>query len=207
MKLVRMTLLAGALMALPAVAHGTVLGFEDLTTSGDPLPAGYGGLEWDNLFGVNPRAEGFTGGWTNGVTGANLVYNGSELPGTISRTTGFTLNAASFVGAWNDGLTITAQGFVGTDLAFAKSFVVNTTGAVPVVFDWAGVTSVTFSSAGGRDRFYSLSGTNFGLDNLRIDEAVTVVPEPASWLMMIAGFGVTGGLLRRRRSSRRVGVA
>lgn len=34
--------------------------------------------------------------------------------------------------------------------------------------------------------------------------AVTPVPEPAAWLVMIGGFGLTGGVLRRRRADTRV---
>ena len=36
-----------------------------------------------------------------------------------------------------------------------------------------------------------------GLDNV----SVTAVPEPASWAMLIAGFGLTGAAMRRRRSA------
>jgi hypothetical protein len=40
------------------------------------------------------------------------------------------------------------------------------------------------------------SGDNYaGLDNVRL----TAVPEPAAWAMMIAGFGLAGATLRRRR--------
>lgn len=41
----------------------------------------------------------------------------------------------------------------------------------------------------------------FGIDNLTftLDAVTPAVPEPASWAMMIAGFGLTGLLLRSRR--------
>jgi hypothetical protein len=42
------------------------------------------------------------------------------------------------------------------------------------------------------------------LDNLfvfRLDDGVGIIPEPATWAMLIAGFGVVGGALRRRRSA------
>jgi len=37
------------------------------------------------------------------------------------------------------------------------------------------------------------------IDNITFDVADTVVPEPATWAMMILGFGGTGAILRRRR--------
>jgi hypothetical protein len=47
-------------------------------------------------------------------------------------------------------------------------------------------------------------GTNVGLieviDNITFDVADAVVPEPATWAMMIMGFGGVGAILRRRRS-------
>ena len=47
-------------------------------------------------------------------------------------------------------------------------------------------------------------GTNVGLieviDNITFDVADTVVPEPATWAMMILGFGGVGAILRRRRT-------
>lgn len=46
-------------------------------------------------------------------------------------------------------------------------------------------------------------GTNVGLieviDNISFDVADTVVPEPATWAMMIVGFGGVGATLRGRR--------
>lgn len=40
-----------------------------------------------------------------------------------------------------------------------------------------------------------------------IDSLVTAVPEPATWLMMILGFGLVGGQLRRRKVSTKVTFA
>lgn len=43
---------------------------------------------------------------------------------------------------------------------------------------------------------------NFGLDDLQIGSApaVTAVPEPTTWALMLAGFGALGGILRRGRA-------
>jgi len=35
-----------------------------------------------------------------------------------------------------------------------------------------------------------------------VNFTVTAVPEPASWAMMMIGFGATGAMLRRRRAPR-----
>lgn len=40
---------------------------------------------------------------------------------------------------------------------------------------------------------------NYFNDSTGVNFTVTAVPEPAAWAMMIAGFGLTGAMLRRRR--------
>ena len=39
---------------------------------------------------------------------------------------------------------------------------------------------------------------NQGVDNVSIEAVAGAVPEPASWAMMIVGFGIVGALARRR---------
>lgn len=39
----------------------------------------------------------------------------------------------------------------------------------------------------------------FAIDNLTIASSAGAVPEPASWALLIAGFGLTGAAMRRRR--------
>lgn len=48
-----------------------------------------------------------------------------------------------------------------------------------------------------------LSGNN----SFEIDSILAAAPEPATWLMMILGFGLIGGVLRRRRSEGKLVVA
>ncbi len=38
------------------------------------------------------------------------------------------------------------------------------------------------------------------LDNVRVNGALAGVPEPATWALMILGFGAVGGAMRRRRA-------
>ena len=54
------------------------------------------------------------------------------------------------------------------------------------------------------------NGYDVGLDNLRFDvRAVeaTAVPEPASWALMIAGFGLAGAAIRSRRKTATPSIA
>lgn len=61
----------------------------------------------------------------------------------------------------------------------------------------------TAASASTQLRFQSSFGGPWGLalDNVAVN---AVVPEPASWAMLIAGFGLVGAMMRRRRSVPRV---
>jgi PEP-CTERM motif len=48
---------------------------------------------------------------------------------------------------------------------------------------------------------------SFQIDNLTIGSVGGVVPEPASWALMTAGFGLSGAAMRRRKASVRVTYA
>ena len=62
-------------------------------------------------------------------------------------------------------------------------------------FTASGLTStVTFMNTTAPD------GTDLALDNVVVS-SVGGVPEPASWALLIAGFGFTGAAMRRRRSA------
>ena len=41
---------------------------------------------------------------------------------------------------------------------------------------------------------------SYGSDSTGLNFTLTAVPEPASWALLIAGFGLTGAVLRRRRA-------
>lgn len=62
--------------------------------------------------------------------------------------------------------------------------------------------TLAYTDAAGNP-FTGGPGTNVGLieviDNITFDVADTVVPEPATWAMMILGFGGVGTILRGRR--------
>ena len=53
----------------------------------------------------------------------------------------------------------------------------------------------------------ALGADAIGVDDVRFQNIAAAVPEPASWALMIAGFGATGAAMRRRRERVRVSFA
>ncbi|HWY61792.1 MAG TPA: PEPxxWA-CTERM sorting domain-containing protein [Rhizomicrobium sp.] len=62
-----------------------------------------------------------------------------------------------------------------------------------------------FTNASGRVTFRDIGGTDDQgnlLDNIVVSTGVTAgVPEPATWAMMLAGFGVIGFVVRRKKQT------
>jgi len=57
----------------------------------------------------------------------------------------------------------------------------------------------SFASTNGIHIQFGPDAFNIGIDNVDFTVSVAAVPEPATWAMMIMGFGLAGGMLRRRR--------
>lgn len=83
--------------------------------------------------------------------------------------------------------------------ATSSEFILNFTGP-------AQRTSITlhnfilrFQSLSGTGQFNGGSGTLNGASGVGIVTGVEIIPEPSSWAMLIAGFGLIGTSLRRRR--------
>ncbi len=109
----------------------------------------------------------------------------------------FNLGSSSIYG-YPDGITVTIDGISTTFLSTSNN---------PGPSFWE-TKSLNFSALGTNTliSFVGASGAAYiGLDNVRITDAGLsgAVPEPAAWLMMIFGFGLTG-LATRRRNKRTV---
>jgi hypothetical protein len=192
-------LLAGSAVAAP-------LTFDDLSTdTADFVPDGYGGLHWDNMAFANvPWLDSIYGvsGYSHGlVSGSNLAFNNSGNPAGFSADAPFTFNSAYFTGAWSNGLTVLVTGYVGGDATFSKTFTVDSTGPTFETFNWTGLSSVLISTSGGTDAGYNGSGNHLAIDNVSVNGAV---PEPASWALMVGGFGLAGMAMRQRRTAVRL---
>jgi hypothetical protein len=58
-----------------------------------------------------------------------------------------------------------------------------------------------FSAAAGQKLIFAAEGTSESLGGYVDNITLTAVPEPATWAMMIAGFGMAGMAIRRRRTA------
>lgn len=183
-------------LTMAAPAGATVIGFDDLSASDDPIADGYAGLQWRNLYVLDPSTAPVSG-YTNAVVdGRQAAYSGFDDAAEIGGLSdGYVLQSGWFTAAFNDGLTITAKSYKGDELIHELSFVVDTNAPTLQTFDWRGVTRVSFAGAGGKDRFFDMSGTNFAVDAVQ----VAAVPEPATWAMMVLGFAAVATALRRQR--------
>ena len=67
------------------------------------------------------------------------------------------------------------------------------------VSDGAAISSITLTSAAGVNVDGS-TGYGYAFDVTSFTLADSAVPEPATWAMMIGGFGLAGATLRRRKA-------
>lgn len=169
-----------------------------------------------------PRLDGFyDGGYTAGRVGpnygvtfqekawdvaSNLGSNGSIFAYTltssswISARNGFTKQITFRYGAFDDTTLFLYDGLDGTGTLLAqRSLNMNSSNdSGSINWDWA---TLAFSGQARSVVFQSTAGS-FGIDDITFGSGPSGVPEPASWAMMIGGFGLAGTALRRQRAFR-----
>jgi len=190
------SLVFAALTLGAGAASASTINFDDVH-QGTLNGSNYHGLSWTN-FGVKNGGVPPGTGYDHGTVSApNVAFNGNGDLASFGSATAFGLQDAYFAGAWNDGLTIHIVGTAGA-LTYTKDVVVNTGAPVDVVFNWANLTNVSFSSTGGTPHYgLTGTGTNFAMDNV----TVTGVPEPETYGMLLAGLGLIGWMARRRKAA------
>jgi hypothetical protein len=140
----------------------------------------------------------------NDITNIQLTYPGLTFNTTVTSSGGF--DFAAFVnpvtGAFiyhdvNQGLSVEA--FAGTDINQATTFLSITVDAVAYTSGGQPLTSVKdqFNALNNGNAFAGFPTAGFWTAQL---PATGGVPEPATWAMLIAGFGGVGAMMRRRRS-------
>jgi len=190
----------GAALTFGAGQAGAVtITFDDQASEAE-LQDGYMDLDWDGFFAFSSSAA-TPSGYENGVISGEMVAtNGGGEPASFSSATLFTLNDFFLTAAWNNDLNVRVVGRRGGVDIFTTDLVVDYDGPTHVVLDWAAIDQVSFVSSGGVDVDFNDpgEGTHFAIDSLTVTAAAPV-PEPATWALMILGFGLAGAALRTRR--------
>ena len=203
------SILASGAIAGQATAATTVISFDEYAAQNEngTLPnnlyAALGvtfsssddGSTWGGIDAGDP------GGWgVNGTNGTNFQgFNGESYAENLTFTSVMSLFQvdATRTGGSSDGV-VTINAYLN---GVAAGSTLATLGNIN---SWS-----TLSLAGNFDSLSIVgSGSDFhpfALDNVRFTTAA--VPEPATWGMMIAGFGLMGASLRYRRRSVKVAFA
>lgn len=222
-------LMAGVATGAQAQQLITNGGFETGSFAGwnANVQGGSNGSLYINGNGNNTPYSGFSAA-TNPTGGNYYAITDQGGPGSYSLTQGFTLATATTVhisfdyfannqaGAYyqngRDSNTSPNQNAL-VDILFggsdpfsenggdvAASLLTATTLGVNDWSSWSG--DVTLGAGSYLIRFAETDNQGFfqlGVDNVSVIGGA--VPEPASWAMMLGGFGLVGGALRRRRAS------
>lgn len=164
---------------LPALANATVVDFEDLADGA--VTGVYGGIDFSE------------GNWNN--------YSSPQFPYTPSSGTHRIYNFSE-PASWQFAAPVSFQGafFAGYntlkyDLYLGGSLV----GSSGVLALSSASTFLGNSYAGLTDKVVIQGTTDYYVaDDITYNNGGGAVPEPATWAMMIAGFGLAGAALRRR---------
>jgi hypothetical protein len=189
-------LFAGAAAAAAFAATGagaTVIGFDDLSTSGChcvAAPNGYQGLDWTQIYiegeeffapvsaaVVSPEHVGVSslnGGSFQTANGDDFVFESAYITGDVYHAT----DQVQVIG-YRDGAQVYSTAF-------------NVLGTAPTLetFGWT-VDKVYFNST------YHAAF----LDDITLSGLRGAVPEPATWALGLIGMGGVGATLRRKRRS------
>jgi PEP-CTERM motif len=192
------SLLAPLLLTAPAQAATIIGGATSVTLTAAPTLTGLG-LAFAP-FGTASAVTGaggiptvtflVTGGTVNDATGkAMIMHNGSGLRFTAA---GKVLTIGDFL------INTTTNVLTGTVVAAGGSPLTN----VPLFNIGNGLSlSLTSQAAGAFTTVFgapNLTGAAIGTASTSFVTAATAVPEPASWGMMLLGFGIVGTAIRTR---------
>jgi hypothetical protein len=185
-------LIASTMLLAAPVAATTVIDFDDLVGFGT-VPTNYAGVNWDDNWSFYDSVQSPY----NPASGATRIYSNYAKypvaqPGTVAFYVGdgSIFSGAYFAGSSQHSVTIESWldgALVGTSAALNTS-------DVPTFLASGYAGSVDEIRIVGNNGYYVV-------DDVTFDNLVSVgggVPEPATWAMMLAGFGLVGFAARRR---------
>ena len=194
--LYRVFLLCSLFLSWSLPVQAETISFEDLGPGAQFILSSENGFDFgtnnifDSAWFYSDQANGVYqshSGSTFLATDASLYTGQSyEAAQAITRSTPFIFDGAYFSGLTDIGYEL----YLGSKLVFTSR---TSTKLSP---------SATFIASGYRGAADSvvIMGKQgfFALDDFTYSNVVTPVPEPASWLLLIMGFGAIGATLRRR---------
>lgn len=127
---------------------------------------------------------------------------GSNYPPVLAKTT--TFNFATAINGFGGNFDFTENG-PGEGISFTLTPGGQVSQEIPSTLTgqfWGFISDTAFSSVLLQVGSQGGYGETYTLDNLTVGtlaEAVGVAPEPASWAMLLSGFGIVGMILRRAR--------
>lgn len=185
-----------ALLAATPAAATTILNFDDLGDSG-VVPDGYGGITWnDNFVYYSDEQDPYNPSSPPTRIYGNYAKFSTDGPSSMAFDLGPNLAFDGFFLAGRDN-----AGLVSFDLYKAGNLVASSASVLATSIP----TFLASNYAGAVDevRINAVNGYWIG-DDFTFSDAVAAVPEPATWAMLILGFGMAGGAMRYRRRSTRV---
>lgn len=135
------------------------------------------------------------------------VSNGTP-GGGIAQSFGTTAGASYRVSFWGINSTYAGRDGTGTVEAYIDAVLASTASLVRLSPTWTGGdwTQYGFTFvANGASTMLEFRNTQNAYQHFAVIDDVSVtasVPEPAAWALMLAGFGLVGGAMRRRQSVR-----
>ena len=189
------------LSAAPASAQVVNGGFDSCTTTGYSASGNTGASAGIGGFLVASGCFGYVQTGTVGVystlTQAITLAAGDTVSGLVGYST---MESAS--STYNDNAYLSINGtslFAANTLSPLNGISPRSTGFVSFAF--TALTAGSYSlQLGVRNVGDSTVSSYAVIDNVAV-AAAAVVPEPATWAMMIGGIGAAGGALRRRKAN------
>ena len=137
----------------------------------------------------------YAGGGTPTITAVGYTNSVAGATSTTLYGIDYTLNTLALINSPNGG-QISTVGSLGFDVDADASLDI-TSGGQAFLSSGFGFYNVNLTTGAA-----TLVSRTDGLRNIAVAGATAAVPEPATWAMMIAGFGMIGGTLRRRATGR-----
>jgi hypothetical protein len=199
-----------AALALATPASAKLITFDLLTGSDQHIPDGWAGFHWsDDFFYLD--GDDFPGtGFDNGVVSPpNVAFNNDSNTVGFGRGKPFELVSFYVTAAYRNGLKFRVTGKLDGDIVDRETFTINSSGPTLITLDWSDINHVVFYSYGGTNAGLGgnrSDGFEFALDNLTT-RAVSAIPEPSTWALMLLGFAGLGYAGRRRGKNGRIAPA